>query len=183
MREVKVCKRVREWESVPQTFAQRLGLDVVERQEGLGLEHALLQHLDAAARRLLGVDDDGLHVLAEHLGDGHVVALVRGLAHVDHAVVHAGDVALEVLHDLLLLAAARLLVLVDARVAQLRRHLLQLRLQLGRSPAALAHVRLQLGPQPPLLFQGLLGALDVFVQFLHSLHRLVPFVALIKQID
>lgn len=44
-------------------------------------------YLNAPAGSLLRVHHDGLHVLAEHLGDGHVVALMSRLAHVDHTVV------------------------------------------------------------------------------------------------
>lgn len=47
----------------------------------------MLYYLYTSPRGLLRVDDDGLHVFAEHLGDGHVVALVGRLAHVNHAVV------------------------------------------------------------------------------------------------
>lgn len=55
---------------------------------------------------------------------------------------HARNISFEALDDLLLLPAARLLVLIDPGVSQRGSHLLQLCLQLGGSPAALSHVSL-----------------------------------------
>lgn len=80
------------------------------------------------------VDHNRLHVLPEHLGDGDVVALVRRLAHVDHAVVDAREDALEALDDLLFLLAPRVLVLVDAGVAELFLDIFKLALDLLDEP-------------------------------------------------
>lgn len=58
-------------------------LQIIEGEEGLGLPPLLLDVLDAVAPCLLRVDDDGVHVLAQDLGDGDLVLLLGGLAEVD----------------------------------------------------------------------------------------------------
>mmetsp|Transcript_62211 Transcript_62211/g.192850 ORF Transcript_62211/g.192850 Transcript_62211/m.192850 type:complete len:935 (-) Transcript_62211:578-3382(-) len=65
--------------------------EVVQRQEGHGREHALLEVLHAPASCLGGVDDDRVQELSQRHVHGDVQALLRGLAEVHHATVHALD--------------------------------------------------------------------------------------------
>ena len=66
-------------------------LQVVEGKERLWLPSLLLDVLDAVPPRLLRVHDDGVHVLPQHLGDGDLVLLLRGLAQVDQTAVLHGE--------------------------------------------------------------------------------------------
>ena len=66
--------------TVSSTKKKKRYLQVVEGKESLGLPSLLLDVLDAVPPRLLRVHDDGVHVLPQHLGDGDLVLLLRGLA-------------------------------------------------------------------------------------------------------
>lgn len=65
----------------------RVYLQVVERKEGLRLSSLLLNVLDTISARLLRVDDDGVHVFAQHLRHGDLIFLLSGLAQVDQTAV------------------------------------------------------------------------------------------------
>lgn len=58
-------------------------LEVVERKEGLRLSSLLLDVLDAISASLLRVNNDGVHVLAQHFGHSNLILLLSGLAQVD----------------------------------------------------------------------------------------------------
>lgn len=65
-------------------------LQIVEGQEGLRLSSLLLDVLDAVSAGLLRVHDDGVHVLAQHLGHGDLKLLLSGLTQVDQTAVLQG---------------------------------------------------------------------------------------------
>ena len=71
--------------NLPELLIDWLDLQVVQRQEGLGLNPLLLHVLYAVLGRLLRVTCYGVHVLSQHLGDGHLVFLVTRLTQVDQA--------------------------------------------------------------------------------------------------
>ena len=71
----------------PKLLVDRLHFNVVERQEGFGFDTLLLHVLNAVLGRLLTVTRDGVHVLAEHFRDGHLVLLVTRLAQVNQATI------------------------------------------------------------------------------------------------
>jgi len=149
---------------VPQPLLEGLCLDVVQGQEGLWLQHLVLQVLDALSRRALSVHHDGLHVPSKLLGDRHIVLLVDGLRHVDHPVIHARVQALEILHNLLLLLPPVVLVLVNPGVSQLGGHLLQALRELLDPVLAGANVPVQLVVDLLLLVQLSLAGPDVVLQ-------------------
>ena len=65
----------------------RIHLEVVEGQEGLGLSSLLLDVLNTISAGLLRVNDDGVHVLAQHFCHGNLILLLSGLAQVDQTAV------------------------------------------------------------------------------------------------
>ena len=71
--------------NLPELLIDWLDLQVVQRQEGLRLDPLLLHVLNAVLGRLLRVTCYGIHVLTQHLGDGHLVFLVTRLTQVDQA--------------------------------------------------------------------------------------------------
>lgn len=62
-------------------------LQVVEGEEGLRLSSLLLDVLDTVSARLLRVNNDGVHVLAQHFGHSDLIFLLSGLAEVDETTI------------------------------------------------------------------------------------------------
>ena len=148
---------------VAQPLLQRLGLDVVQGQEGLRLQHLILQVLNTLPGRLLCVHHDGLHVATQLLGDGHVVLLVDGIGHVDQSVVHTGEQSLEVLHDLLLLLPPVVLMFIHPGVPELAGDLLKRGCELVNPALAGADITVQIRQQLLLLIQLSLACSDVII--------------------
>jgi len=71
----------------PEFLVDRANFHVVQRQEGLRLNTLLLHVLDALLGRLLRVACDGVHVLAQHLGDSHLVLLVTWLTEINQSTI------------------------------------------------------------------------------------------------
>ena len=58
-------------------------LEVVERKEGLRLSSLLLDVLNTISAGLLRVNNDCVHVFAQHFGHCDLILLLSGLAQVD----------------------------------------------------------------------------------------------------
>lgn len=62
-------------------------LKVVERKEGLRLSSLLLDVLNTVSASLLGVNNDGIHVLSQHFGHSDLILLLSGLTQVDQTAI------------------------------------------------------------------------------------------------
>lgn len=60
----------------------RKHLEIIQRQEGFRFSSLLFNVLDAVTAGLLRVHDDGVHVFAQHFGNGDLVLLLSGLAQI-----------------------------------------------------------------------------------------------------
>lgn len=62
-------------------------LEVVKRKKGLRLSSLLLNVLNTVSASLFRVNNDGVHVFAQHFGDSNLIFLLGGLTQVDQAAI------------------------------------------------------------------------------------------------
>ena len=72
---------------LPEFLIDGFDVEEIQRQEGFWLNALVLHVLNAVLSRLLAVTHNAIHVVAQHLCDSNLVALMRRLAHLDQTAV------------------------------------------------------------------------------------------------